>query len=154
MHPRYRPAAHYDVDIFRIRVCLEIRGQGMPPPGSYGVVVAGYAARVRGEARVMEPDRTHVARVVVGKLVVQLDGIVRSGTSVHRLLQGEGGDAVGGLVGLDQGGVECVEAAAGVGTAGLDDAVGGLTDLTVDDPVANIEARVFEASVPEDGTAA
>ena len=126
----------------------------MPPPGRDGVVVAGDAARVRGEARVLEPDRTHVARVVGGELVVQLDGVVGSGARVHGLLQGEGGDAVGGLVGLDEGGVEGVEAAARVGASRLDDAGGGLTDLTGYDPVAQVDAGVFEASVPDDGTAA
>ena len=126
----------------------------MPHPSSYGIVVTGHTERIRRVAWILELDRTHAAGTDWRELVVQLDGIIRSGAGVHRLLQGEGGDAVGRRIWLDQRGIEGVETAAGIGAPGLDDAVGRLTDLTVHDPRAEVEARKFEATVPDDGTAA
>ena len=152
MHPCRRAAGDGDVEVFRVAGYLENRTRGAPTPGSDGGIVRGHIAPVL-VIRPRERDRAHAAGSKLRELEVEPDAVFVSGTGVHRLPEGEGGGAVGRLVGVDQKGVEGVVAAVDLGAAGLDDAVGRLTDLVRHHPGTDGagKAKIFEAAVRQDG---
>ncbi len=83
--------------------------------------MAGGHATGEGLVRIPHLHRTGAGTRRID-YVIDADGIVRSSTGVHRLLQGESG----GVVAVRRrvhGGLEGVVVAAGFGTAGLDDLV-------------------------------
>lgn len=120
------------------------------PPGTRDITALGHSALI-ALVRVIKLDGTRAETVGV-EVEIHADGIVRSGTGVQRLRQGEGADAGVGGVGRLQIGFEGVRVAAGVGAAGLDDAVAVGADSIAHGP--GREGTAFEAAVLDDGTAA
>lgn len=153
IHLNIRPpirTAQHDHEHVGIAHRPERRDHRVPHPNRGNITVHGHAAR-RGPVRILDLDRT-LAEIRRVEFVIQRDGVIRSGAGVQRLLQGERADAVVREGRQEQRGIEGVSVAAGVGTAGRDDAVGTLADGIRHGP--GREVTGFEAAVLNDGTTA